>query len=394
MRAVTFHGTGKISVDTHPDPTILTPYDAIVRVTSTAICGSDLHLYSGLVPTVQKGDVLGHEFMGEIVEVGSEVKRVKRGDRVLVPFTISCGSCRNCKIGKTSLCDNSNPNAWMADLLIGYTCSGLYGYSHAFGGYPGGQAEYVRIAWADVNAFAVPESLSDEQALFLTDIFPTGYQAAEQAEIQPGDTVAIWGCGPVGWFAIQSAYLLGAERVIAIDRLADRLDRARALGADTIDLENEDVVETLKHTTGGRGPDRAIDCVGMEAHSHAIDGLADKAKQMVKLSFDRAHVLRQAIYAVGKGGTVSVPGVYVGYVDKFPMGIVVNKGLTIRSGQTHVHTYVRPLMDRIARGDIDPTKVITHVMPLEAAADAYEMFTSKTDGCEKVVLKPGGVRAA
>jgi threonine dehydrogenase-like Zn-dependent dehydrogenase len=389
MRAVTYHGTGKVSVDNHPDPTILTPFDAIVRVTSTAICGSDLHMYAGYVPTVKKGDVFGHEFMGEIVEVGSEVRRVKRGDRVVVPFTIACGSCRNCLAGKTSLCDNSNPNAWMADVMIGYSCSGLYGYSHAFGGYPGGQAEYVRIAWADVNAFAVPDGMSDEQVLFLTDIFPTGYQAAEQAGIERGDTVAIWGCGPVGWFAIQSAYLLGAERVIAIDRVPDRLDRARALGADTINLEEQDVVETLKTATGGRGPDRAIDCVGMEAHSHAIDALADKAKQTLKLSFDRAHVLRQAIYAVGKGGTVSVPGVYVGLIDKFPMGIVVNKGLTIVSGQTHVHRYVQPLLEHVRSGAIDPTQVITHVLPLERAAEAYEMFVEKRDGCEKVVLKPG-----
>ena len=389
MRAVTYRGTGKVSVNTVPDPEILTPYDAIVRVTSTAICGSDLHMYSGYIPTVEKGDVFGHEFMGEIVEVGSAVKNVKRGDRVLVPFTISCGSCRNCKLGKTSLCDNSNPNAWMADMLIGYTCSGLYGYSHAFGGYPGGQAEYVRIAWADVNAFPVPPDLSDEQVLFLTDIFPTGYQAAEQAGIEPGDTVAVWGCGPVGWFTIQSAFLLGAARVVAIDRVPERLERARALGADTIDAEHDDVVETLKNTTGGRGPERAIDCVGMEAHAFAPDALLDRAKQTLKLSFDRAHVLRQAIFSVGKGGTVSVPGVYAGYIEKFPMGIVVNKGLTIVSGQTHVHTYLQPLLDRIRRGEIDPTRVITHVLPLDAAPDAYKMFVAKTDGCEKVVLKPG-----
>ena len=388
MRAVTFRGTGKISVETVPDPEILTPYDAIVRVTSTAICGSDLHMYSGYIPTVKKGDVFGHEFMGEIVEVGSEVKNVAAGDRVLVPFTISCGNCVHCRNGMTSLCDNSNPNAWMADMLLGYTCSGLYGYSHAFGGYPGGQAEYVRIAWADANAFKVPEELSDEQALFLTDIFPTGYQAAEQAEIAPGDTVAVWGCGPVGWFTIQSAFMLGAERVIAIDRIPYRLERARALGADTIDFENDDVVETLKTATAGRGPDRAIDCVGMEAHSFAPDNAADKVKQVLKLSFDRAHVIRQAIYAVGKGGVVSVPGVYAGFIDKFPMGMVVNKGLTIRSGQTHVHRYVPKLMEMIQDGRIDPSKVISHVLPLESAPEAYKMFVDKVDDCEKVVLKP------
>jgi threonine dehydrogenase-like Zn-dependent dehydrogenase len=389
VKAVTFHGNGNVAVDTIPDPQILTPYDAIVRVTSTAICGSDLHLYSGYIPSVEKGDVFGHEFMGEIVAVGSEVKKVKVGDRVLIPFTISCGNCRNCLAGRTSLCDNSNPNAWMADLLLGYTCSGLYGYSHAFGGYPGGQAEFVRVAWADVNAFAVPHDMSDEQVLFLTDIFPTGYQAADQADIEPGDTVAVWGCGPVGWFAIQSALLLGAERVICIERIPERLERARKLGADTIDADREDVVETLKQVTGGRGPDRAIDCVGMEAHSFSPDALLDKVKQTAKLTFDRAHVLRQAIYCVGKGGTVSVPGVYAGYIDMFPMGIVVNKGLTIRSGQTHVHTYLKPLLERIRNGDIDPSGVITHTLPLEAAPDAYKMFLTKSDGCEKVVLKPG-----
>jgi threonine dehydrogenase-like Zn-dependent dehydrogenase len=389
VKAVTFHGNGNVAVDTIPDPQILTPYDAIVRVTSTAICGSDLHLYSGYIPSVEKGDVFGHEFMGEIVAVGSEVKKVKVGDRVLIPFTISCGNCRNCLAGRTSLCDNSNPNAWMADLLLGYTCSGLYGYSHAFGGYPGGQAEFVRVAWADVNAFAVPHDMSDEQVLFLTDIFPTGYQAADQADIAPGDTVAVWGCGPVGWFAIQSALMLGAERVICIERIPERLERARKLGADTIDADREDVVETLKQVTGGRGPDRAIDCVGMEAHSFSPDALLDKVKQTAKLTFDRAHVLRQAIYCVGKGGTVSVPGVYAGYIDMFPMGIVVNKGLTIRSGQTHVHTYLKPLLERIRNGDIDPSGVITHTLPLEAAPDAYKMFLTKSDGCEKVVLKPG-----
>lgn len=393
MKAVTYHGKGNVAVDTVPDPRILTPHDAIVRVTSTAICGSDLHMYSGYIPTVEKGDVFGHEFMGEIVEVGSAVRKVKRGDRVLVPFTIACGNCRHCLAGRTSLCDNSNPNAWMADLLIGYTCSGLYGYSHAFGGYPGGQAEYVRIAWADANAFVVPEGLSDEQVLFLTDIFPTGWQAAEQAGIEPGDVVAVWGCGPVGWFTIKSAYLLGAERVIAIDHLPDRLERARALGADTIDFTRQDVVETLKIETAGRGPDRAIDAVGMEAHSFAPDALLDRAKQALRLSFDRAHVIRQAIYAVGKGGTVSVPGVYAGVVDTFPLGIVVNKGLTIRSGQTHVHRYVPLLLEKIRSGEVDPTQVITHVLPLEEAPRAYEMFAAKTAGCEKVVLKPGTLAA-
>lgn len=394
MRALTFRGVGKVSVENVPDPKILTPLDAIVRVSSTAICGSDLHMLSGYIPTVEKGDVFGHEFMGEIVEVGSAVTKLAAGDRVIVPFTIACGNCGHCRNGMTSLCDNSNPNAWMADLILGYTCSGLYGYSHAFGGYPGGQAEYVRIAYADANAFKVPDGVSDEQALFLTDIFPTGWQAAKQASIAPGDTVAIWGCGPVGWFAIQSAFLQGAERVIAIDRIPYRLERARALGADTINFEHDDVVETLKTTTAGRGPDRAIDCVGMEAHSFAPDNVMDKIEQTLKLSFDRAHVIRQAIYAVGKGGVVSVPGVYAGYIDKFPMGIVVNKGLTIRSGQTHVHQYLPELMAMIQSGRIDPSKVISHVLPLESAPDAYKMFTDKVDDCEKVVLKPFAARAA
>jgi threonine dehydrogenase-like Zn-dependent dehydrogenase len=351
-------------------------------------------MYAGYIPTVEKGDVFGHEFMGEIVEVGADVKKVAAGDRVLVPFTIACGNCAHCRNGMTSLCDNSNPNAWMADLLLGYTCSGLYGYSHAFGGYPGGQAEYVRIAYADANAFHVPDELPDEQALFLTDIFPTGWQAAEQADIAPGDTVAVWGCGPVGWFAIQSAFLLGAERVIAIDRIPYRLERARALGADTINFEDEDVVETLKTTTAGRGPDRAIDCVGMEAHSFAPDNVADKVKQTLKPQFDRAHVIRQAIYAVGKGGVVSVPGVYAGFIDKFPMGIVVNKGLTIRSGQTHVHKHVPKLMEMIQDGRIDPSKVISHILPLEQAVEGYKMFVDKVDNCEKVVLKPFAEHAA
>lgn len=389
MRALRYHGKNKVSVDTVPDPQILRPHDAIVRVTSTAICGSDLHMYAGFVPTVEKGDIFGHEWMGEVVEVGSAVRTIEAGDRVVVPFTIACGNCRNCLRGTTSLCDNSNPNAWMGDMLLGYTCSGLYGYSHAFGGYPGGQAEFCRLVNADANAFKVPDGIPDEQALFLTDIFPTGWQAAAQADITPGDVVAVWGCGPVGWFTIASAFLMGASRVIAIDHIPDRLARARALGADTIDFSKDDVVEALKFETAGRGPDCAIDCVGMEAHGFSADALADRVKQAARLTFDRAHVLRQAIYAVGKGGTVSVPGVYVGLIDKFPMGIVVNKALTIRSGQTHVHRWIPELMARIERGEIDPSKVITHVMPLERAPEGYDMFTRKVDGVEKIVLKPG-----
>ncbi|MFN2461228.1 MAG: zinc-dependent alcohol dehydrogenase [Candidatus Velthaea sp.] len=388
MKALRWHGNRKVSVDTVPDPQILAPTDAIIRVTSTAICGSDLHMYGGFVPTVKKGDIFGHEFMGEVVEVGSAVRTIRTGDRVLVPFTIACGSCIRCVAGKTSLCDNSNPNAWMGDFIVGYTPSGLYGYSHAFGGYPGGQAEYARIIFADTNAFKVPAHLSDDQVLFLTDILPTGWQAAEQCDITAGDVVAVWGCGPVGLFAIESALLLGAARVIAIDRIEYRLQRARDLGADTINFDDDDVVETLKQSTGGRGPDHAIDAVGMEAHSVAPDALLDRAKQALRLTMDRGHVLRQAVYACGKGGTVSVPGVYVGAVDMFPMGIAMNKGLQIRTGQTHVHRYVQPLMDRIERGEIRPQHVISHRLPLSEAPAAYEMFTEKTDNCEKVVLHP------
>lgn len=388
MKAVRWHGNRNVSVDTVADPQILAPTDAIVHVTSTAICGSDLHMYNGFVPTVKKGDIFGHEFMGNVLEVGSAVRNLRAGDRVLVPFTIACGSCIRCVAGKTSLCDNSNPNAWMGDLIVGYTPSGLYGYSHAFGGYPGGQAEYARVVFADTNAFKVPDHLSDEQVLFLTDILPTGWQAAEQCGIVAGDVVAVWGCGPVGLFAIESALLQGAARVIAIDRIEYRLQRARDLGADTINFDDDDVVETLKTTTGGRGPDHAIDAVGMEAHSVAPDALLDRAKQALRLTMDRGHVLRQAVYACGKGGTVSVPGVYVGAVDLFPMGIAMNKGLQIRTGQTNVHRYVRPLMERIERGEIRPQHVISHELPLSDAPAAYEMFAAKTDDCEKVVLHP------
>ncbi|MEA5448762.1 zinc-dependent alcohol dehydrogenase [Leptolyngbya sp. CCNP1308] len=388
MKAVCWHGTHDVRVDTVPDPTILNPRDAIIKVTSTAICGSDLHLYDGFIPTMQSGDILGHEFMGEVVETGSGVSNLKQGDRVVVPFTISCGGCFFCERDLWSLCDNSNPNGWMAEKFYGHSPSGLFGYSHLMGGYAGGQAEYVRVPFADVGPLKVPDGLSDEQVLFLTDIFPTGYMAAENCDIQPGDTVAVWGCGPVGQFAIRSAFMLGAERVIAIDRVPERLALAQAGGAEILNYEELDPGEALKEMTGGRGPDSCIDAVGMEAHSPGPMGLYDTVKQAVRLESDRPQVLRQAIAACRKGGKVSVPGVYGGFIDKVPMGAFVNKGLTMRSGQTHVHKYLKPLLERVQKGDIDPTFVITHRLPLEEAPRAYKIFRDKEDNCIKVVLKP------
>ena len=389
MRAVCWHGANEVRVETVPDPKIINPRDAIVKITSTAICGSDLHLYDGYIPTMQKGDILGHEFMGEVVELGSAVKNVKIGDRVVVPFTISCGSCFFCNRDLWSLCDNSNPNAWMAEKLMGYSPSGLYGYSHLTGGYAGGQAEYARVPFADVGLFKIPDGLTDDQVLFLTDIFPTGYMAAENCDIQPGDTVAIWGCGPVGQFAIKSAYMLGAERVIAIDRVPERLKMAKEQSkAEVINYEEVDAGEALKEMTGGRGPDSCMDAVGMEAHGTGLEGFYDEAKQALRLETDRPTVLRQAIVACRKGGTVSVPGVYTGFVDKIPMGAFMNKGLTMKTGQTHVHRYFRPLLERIQNGEIDPSYIITHRMKLEDAPHGYEIFKHKKDNCIKVVLKP------
>jgi threonine dehydrogenase-like Zn-dependent dehydrogenase len=389
MKAVCWHNKQDIRVETVPDPTILNPRDAIIKITSTAICGSDLHLYEGNIPTMQSGDILGHEFMGEVVEVGNEVKNLQKGDRVVVPFTISCGSCFFCQKDLWSLCDNSNPNTWMAEQLYGHSPAGLFGYSHLLGGYAGGQAEYVRVPFADVGPFKIPDGLEDDQVLFLTDIFPTGYMAAENADIEPGDTVAVWGCGPVGQFAIQSAYMFGAAKVIAIDRFPERLKMAKEQGkAEIINYEEVDTGEALKEMTGGRGPDRCIDAVGMEAHGTDAMAVYDKVKQGVKLETDKPTVLRQAIVACRKGGTVSIPGVYGGFVDKIPLGAVVNKGLTLRSGQTHVHKYLQPLLDRIQQGDIDPSFVISHHMSLEDAPKAYKIFRNKEDNCTKVVLKP------
>jgi threonine dehydrogenase-like Zn-dependent dehydrogenase len=389
MKAVCWHNRQDVRVETVPDPKILNPRDAIIKVTSTAICGSDLHLYEGNIPTMQSGDILGHEFMGEVVEVGNDVKNLQAGDRVVVPFAISCGSCFFCQKDLWSLCDNSNPNIWMAEKLLGHSPAGLFGYSHLLGGYAGGQAEYVRVPFADVGPLKIPDGLEDDQVLFLTDIFPTGYMAAENADIEPGDTVAVWGCGPVGQFAIQSAYMLGAARVIAIDRFPERLKMAKEQGkAEVINYEELDPGEALKEMTGGRGPDRCIDAVGMEAHGTDAMAVYDKVKQGVKLETDKPTVLRQAIVACRKGGRVSIPGVYGGFVDKIPMGAVVNKGLTLRSGQTHVHKYLQPLLARIQQGEIDPSFVISHHMSIEDAPKAYKIFRNKEDNCTKVVLKP------
>jgi len=389
MKAVCWYDTQTVRVEQVPDPTILNPRDAIVKITSTAICGSDLHLYNGYIPTMQKGDILGHEFMGEVAELGSMVKNLRVGDRVVVPFPIACGHCFSCERGLFSLCENSNPNAWMAEKLWGYSPAGLFGYSHMLGGYAGGQAEYVRVPFADVGPLKVPEGLPDEKVLFLSDIFPTGYMAAENCQIQRGDVVAVWGCGPVGQFAIKSAYLLGAERVIAIDRFPERLRMAREQGgAETIHYGEVDIYEALKEMSGGRGPDACIDAVGMEAHTPGVVGAYDRAKQAMMLETDRPHALREAIMTCRSGGTVSVVGVYGGFIDKFPFGSVMNRSLTIKTGQAHVQRYTRPLLNRIEKGEIDPSYIITHRMRLEDAPAGYEIFKHKQDGCIKVVLKP------
>jgi threonine dehydrogenase-like Zn-dependent dehydrogenase len=389
MRANCWMGSRSVQVQDVPVPKILNSRDAIVKVTKTAICGSDLHLYNGLIPTMKRGDVLGHEFMGEVVEVGSAVKNLAVGDRVVVPFPIACGQCAQCEREMYSLCENSNPNAWMAEKLWGYSPCGIFGYSHMLGGFAGGQAEYVRVPFADVGPIKVPDNLPDEQVLFLSDIFPTGYMAADVCGIQPGDIVAVWGCGPVGQFAIKSAYLLGAERVIAIDRFEYRLRIARErAGAETLNYEDVDVREALKEMTAGRGPDCCIDAVGMEGHAPGVVGAYDRVKQAMMLETDRPVALRQAIMACRSGGTISVAGVYGGFIDKFPMGAIVNRSLTIRSGQTHVHRYMRPLLDRVQKGDIDPSFVITHRMRLDEAPEAFELFMNKQDECLKVVLTP------
>jgi threonine dehydrogenase-like Zn-dependent dehydrogenase len=390
MKAVCWQGKHKVSVERVPDPEILNPRDAIVRVTSTAICGSDLHLYDGFIPAMARGDILGHEFMGEVVEVGSGVTSLDIGDRVVVPFAIACGQCGLCRRGAWSLCDNSNPNAWMLEQLYGASGAGLFGYSHLYGGYAGGQAEYVRVPFADIGPLKVPDELDDDQVLFLGDILPTGFMAAENCDIQRGDTVAVWGCGPVGLFAIRSAVLLGAERVIAIDRLPERLDLARGLGpVDTVNFETDAVLDRLHELTGGRGPDACIDAVGLEAHGAGSFGARyDALKTRMWLATDRLEVLRQAIQGCSKGGIVSIPGVYGGFLDNVPMGAAFAKGLTLRMGQTHVHKYMPRLLAIIEEGGIDPSFVISHHVPLDDAPEAYRMFRDKTDGCTKVVMRP------
>jgi threonine dehydrogenase-like Zn-dependent dehydrogenase len=389
MKATCWHGKKSVRVETVPDPQILNARDAIIRVTSTAICGSDLHLYSGYVPSLERGDILGHEFMGEVVEVGPLVTNLAIGDRVVVPFPIACGACVACSNGLFSLCENSNPNAWMAEKLWGYSPAGLFGYTHMLGGFAGGQAEYVRVPFADVGPIKVSPFLDDEQVLFLSDILPTGYMGAEMCNIRGGDVIAVWGAGPVGQFAIASARLLGAERIIAIDRFPYRLDMARekAGATDVINYEETDVHEALREMTGGRGPDGCIDAVGLEAHGHGPLYALDRGKQALMLETDRPLALREAIRACRNGGTVSVIGVYGGLIDHFPMGAIVNRSLTLRSGQCHVQRYLRPLLERIERGDLDPSFVVTHRFPLSEAARGYEMFLNKEDHCEKVVLK-------
>jgi threonine dehydrogenase-like Zn-dependent dehydrogenase len=390
LKANCWVGTNDVRIENVPDPQILNPRDAIIRVTSTAICGSDLHLYDGYMPTMMAGDILGHEFMGEVVEVGPGVTNLMVGDRVVSPFAIACGACFFCESGKFSLCENSNPNAWMAEKVWGHSPAGLFGYSHMLGGYAGGQAEYVRIPYADVGPIKVPEQLTDEQVLFLSDVFPTGYMGAENCDIKQGDTIAVWGCGPVGLFAIASANLLGAERVIAIDRFPERLRKARNhCNAITLNYQEVNVLDALRDLTGGRGPDACIDAVGMEAHGHGAFATYDRVKKSLRMASGRPTALREAIIACRSGGVVSIPGVYGGFLDKVPFGAVTNKALTIKAGQTHVQRYLKPLLQLIEQGRIDPSFVVSHVLPLQSAPEAYRMFRDKRDECIKVVLKTG-----
>lgn len=392
MKALCWHGKDDVRVDNVPDPKILNPRDAVIKITSTAICGSDLHLLNGYIPTMQKGDIMGHENMGIVEEVGPGVKNLKKGDRVVVPFVIACGNCFFCQNEMYSCCDNSNPNQKLAETMYGYAPAGLFGFSHLTGGYAGGQAEYLRVPFADVGPIKIEDdSLTDEQVLFLSDIFPTAYMAAENCQIKPGDTVAIWGAGPVGLLAIKSAYLQGAARVISIETVPERMQMARDAGAEVIDFNDErGVLELLKDMTGGRGPDSCMDAVGLEAHGTSIGAIYDRIKASTFLATDRPNVLRQAIMAVRKGGTVSIPGVYGGLLDKIPMGAAFNKGITMKMGQTHVQKYLQPLLSRIQNGDIDPSFIITHRMNLDDAPEGYSKFKHKQDGCIKIVLKPNG----
>jgi threonine dehydrogenase-like Zn-dependent dehydrogenase len=389
MRALCWHGKHDIRYDTVPDPQIEDPRDAIIKVSSCAICGSDLHLFDGVMPGMKSGDIIGHEFMGEVMEVGAANTKLRVGDRVVVPFTIICGECEQCRRGNYSVCERTNRNKDLAAKAFGHTTAGLFGYTHLTGGYAGGQADYVRVPYADVAPVKVPNELTDEQVLFLGDILPTGWQAAVQCDIQPYDTVAIWGAGPVGQFAIRSAVLLGAKQVICIDHLPERLSMARAGGATTIDFEQESVLERLKELTRGKGPEKCIDAVGMEAHAmRSIDSAYDRAKQAVMLETDRPHVLREMIYACRPAGILSVPGVYGGLIDKIPFGALMNKGLTMRTGQTHVNRWADDLLRRIIEGQIDPSFVVTHTVSLESGPKMYKTFRDKQDGCVKVVMKP------
>ena len=390
MRALRWHGKHDIRCDDHlPDPTIEDPRDAIIKVSSCAICGSDLHLYDGFMPGMKHGDIMGHEFMGEVMEVGAGNKKLKVGDRVVVPFTIVCGECEQCRRGNFSVCERSNRNKDIADKVFGHTTAGLFGYTHLTGGYAGGQAEYVRVPYADVGPVVIPDGLTDEQVLFIGDILPTGWQAAAQCDIQPTDTVAVWGAGPVGQFAIRSAVMMGAEQVICIDNVPERLSMARAGGAITINFDEESVVERLAELTRGKGPEKCIDSVGMEAHAaRSIDSMYDRAKQALMLESDRPHVLREMIYVCRPAGILSIPGVYGGLIDKIPFGAAMNKGLTFRMGQTHVNRWTDDLLRRIQEGQIDPSFVITHTVSLEQGPEMYKTFRDKHDGCIKVVLKP------
>ncbi|MBL4609607.1 MAG: zinc-dependent alcohol dehydrogenase [Pseudomonadaceae bacterium] len=390
MRALRWHGKQDIRCDNHvPDPVIEEPRDAIIKVSSCAICGSDLHLYDGFMPGMCHGDIMGHEFMGEVMEVGSANKKLKIGDRVVVPFTIVCGECEQCRRGNFSVCERTNRNKHIASKVFGHSTAGLYGYSHLTGGYAGGQAEFVRVPYADVGPVVIPNGLTDEQVLFLGDIFPTGWQAAAQCEIEPTDTVAVWGAGPVAQFAVRSAILMGAEQVVCIDNVPERLSMARAAGAITINFDEESVVHRLNDLTRGKGPDKCIDAVGMESHAgRSIDAMYDRVKQTMKLETDRPHVLREMIYVCRPAGILSIPGVYGGLLDKIPFGAAMNKGLTFRMGQTHVNRWTDDLLHRIQEGQIDPSFVITHSVSLEDGPDMYKTFRDKQDGCVKVVLKP------
>lgn len=390
MKAVCWMGKSNVETLKVPDPILLNPHDAIIRITRTAICGSDLHLYDGFIPTMEAGDVLGHEFMGIVEETGPEVANLQRGDRVVVPFTIACGHCFFCQKKLWAACDNSNPNAHLMEAAYGYSGSGLFGYSHMMGGYAGGQAQYARVPFADVGPLKIENDLPDEKVLFLSDIFPTGYMAAENAQIQRGDSVAVWGCGPVGLFSIASAFMLGAARVVAIDRLPERLARARELGAITVDYSEEDVnvITALKDLTGGIGPDACIDAVGLEAHSNELQGVYDKVKVALMLETDRPSVLRQAIQAVRKGGTLSIPGVYGGLLDKVPFGAAFGKGITMKMGQTNMHNYMKPLLQKIEDGEIDPAFIISHRISLDEAPAMYEIWRDKKENVTKIIIDP------